>query len=325
MHSVAITGIGMVTPMGATAAETIRAWTEGESALPTPLDSLEHTPLSGTRIALPPSFDAAARLGGRKMLKYMSGSAVLSCIAAHDAMAQARVSERFSPERVGLYAATGLAAADVQEVETLLDESIDAEGAFSCRLLGEKGLAAANPLLSFRILANMPACLVSIIEDIKGPNLIFTPTESQAGLALQEAWLAVGKEEVDCAVTGGADTPANPSTLVYLRQAGWLQEGEVPANAGAYLVLERLDSALAQGQRVYGIIQEVNVLAPTEQAATCHMDGSGSADPLASRIGRTFVAAPAILAGLKCHDPLLSSTLTGADGWTVALRIKGQA
>jgi 3-oxoacyl-(acyl-carrier-protein) synthase len=264
---------------------------------------LAATPLEGEPVAILPDINPAERLGSRKMLKYMSDAAVLGCLAAREALQEADVKARFLPERIGIYAGTGLAAANIAEVRTMVDESIDENGQFSCRRLGTCGLGATNPLLSFKILANMPPCLISIIECIKGPNLIFTPWEGQTGSALAEAWRAVATAEVDCALAGAADHAANPATFVYLRQAGLLREDEFPGSGAAYLVFERLETAERDGKRVYGRIEEM-LLTPCDE---------GINDPLAERMGRTFAAAPAILMGLEVMNGSGSLSICGVD------------
>lgn len=295
--AVAITGVGLVTPLGTTAEESARAWSGGRAAERRRLPELAGTALEHAEAAAPPDFDPAGRLGGRRMLKYMGGAAMLGCVAAREALRQARALGRFAPERIGLYAATGLAAASVEDIRGTLEASIDERGEFSERLLGLRGLAATNPLISFKILANMPPCLISIIEGLKGPSLIFTPWEGQAGAALLEAWQAVRSSAVDCALSGAADTPAHPSTLVYLKQAGLLGEGETPASGAGYLVLERAAEAAKTGQPIYGIIEDITLAADESLGAP----PSGRIDdPLASRIGRMFAAAPPVLLGLEC-------------------------
>jgi len=300
---VVATGIGIMGPLGATASEFKASWEAGDRAVRQPLKELAGTPLESAEIAVLPPFDAAERLGGRRMLKYMSDAAVLGCIAAREALLEADALKRFTPERIGLYAATGLAAANVRDVATMIEESIDDQGEFSCQLLGTRGLAATNPLISFKILANMPPCLISIMEGIRGPNLIFTPWEGQAGAAIQEAWLAVRNGEVDCALVGAADTASCPSTFVYLRQSGLLKDNEFPASGAAYLVLESGASARRDGARAYCAVRRVE-MATSESAMH---------DPLSERIGRTFAGAPAILLGLAglCHWNELS--VCGAD------------
>jgi len=301
---VVITGIGMVAPLGSTARACGEAWRAGACAPRRRVQELAGTRLEACEAAVLPAFDAAARLGGRRMLKYMSDAALLGCLAAREAAEDAAIKRRFAPERIGLYAGTGLAAASVQDVLPMLRQSLDDEGRFSCRCLGEKGLAAANPLLSFKILANMPPCLVSLLENIKGPSLIFNPWEGQTGAALLEAWRAVASGEVDAALAGAADNPAHPATLVYLKSAGLIGPGEFPAAAAAYLVFEGEDSARREHQRVYAKIMSIS------QAAAAQPEVS---DPLAARMGRTYAAAPAVLLALASVAADARVSLCGVD------------
>jgi len=311
-RDVVITGVGMVTPLGATAEECARAWREGRSALRAPLVELAGTPAEDTPIAQLPDFDPAQRLGSRRMLKYMSDAAVLGCVAAREALHDAGVSGRFEPERIGLYAGSGLAAASVSEVQTMVEESIDEAGAVSCRLLGERGLPGTNPLLSFKILANMPPCLVSIIETIKGPNFVFTPWEGQTGAALLEACRAVASGQVDCALAGAADSAGHASTFVYLRQAGLLGDDELAASAAGYLVLESAESASRDGRRVYAHVANVQLTAADK----------GISDPLADRLGRTFAAAPGVLVGLAAMVGEPDAVICGVDQQRLTVELR---
>lgn len=302
-NEVVVTGIGIMGPLGATAGDFMKAWESGAIAVKRPLSELAGTPLEFADVAILPEVNAAERLGGRRMLKYMSDAAVLGCIAAREALQDADALTRFSPERIGLYAATGLAAANVRDVSTMIEESIDDHGKFSCQLLGKRGLSATNPLISFKILANMPPCLISIIEGIKGPNFIFTPWEGQTGAAILEAWHAVRNGEVDCALVGAADTAACPSTFVYLRQSGILREQEFPASGAAYLVLESRENACRDGRHAYCVVHSVELVFSEKNAH----------DPLSERIGRTFASAPAILLSLACMCRWSELSICGID------------
>jgi len=308
---VVITGVGMVTPLGTTARDTADAWRTGKVLAGRLLPELAGTPMEDVSVGVLAEFDAAKRLGSRKAIKYMSEAALLGCVAAHEAALDAGLRRRFQPEEVGLFAGTGLAAADVHQVLPLIQESIDSNGRFSTRLLGERGLPATDPLLSFRILANMPACLISIQEGIKGPSYIFTPWEGQSGAALREAWQAVASGEVSAAIAGAADTPAHPATLVYLRQSGVLGGHDVPSNASAYLVLERAETAARDSQRMYARIESVEVTP---------VDGAGP-DPLRARIGSAFAAAPAILLALAAQLSWREASLCGSDRCRIAFRL----
>jgi 3-oxoacyl-(acyl-carrier-protein) synthase len=276
------------------------------------LPELSGTPLEGFGVATLPDIKAAERLGSRRMLKYMSHAAVLGSVAAREALEDAHAKVRFSPERMGLYAGTGLATANIDEVRTMVEASLDERGQFSSRLLGERGLASTNPLLSFKILANIPPCLISIMECIKGPNLIFTPWEGQTGAALLEAWKAVANGEVDCALAGAADNAAHPATFVYLYRTGLLGTDQYPASGAAYFVFERLETANRDGRPVYAQIENIS-LAPS---------GEGVHDPLSRPMGRTFAAAPAILLGLKSVDGGGRLSICGVDRQRLEIELK---
>jgi 3-oxoacyl-(acyl-carrier-protein) synthase len=229
----------------------------------------------------------------------------VGCVAAHEAVAEAAVRRRFDPGRVGLYSGIGMAGASLEDALPVITASVGASGRVESRLMGERGLAAANPLMSFKILPNMPACLVSIVEGIRGPNLIFTPWEGQTGAALLEGWRAVACGQVDCAVCGAADNPAHPAILVHLARSGLLLAGESVAAAAAYLVLERAETALRDRQTIRARLDSVELEA-------C---GDEPADPLAGRMGRSFAAAPAVLLALACslRDGAPAVSIAGAD------------
>jgi 3-oxoacyl-(acyl-carrier-protein) synthase len=296
---VAVTGVGLVTLLGCSAAATAEAWRSGASPTFAPDPALAGTPLGEVRSGRLPPLDPGKRLGGRRMLKFMSEAAMLGCVAAREACGQARLRDRFRPERVGLFAGTGLAAANIDEARPMLEASLDEDGRFSCAALGRDGLAAANPLLSFKILANMPPCLISIQEAIKGPNLIFSPWEAQSAEALVEAARAVADGEVDAALTGAADNAAHPATIVALSQHGRLAPGEHPAPAAAYLVLERAGRARREGHPVLALIDSIETCAST-----------GQRDPIAQRLGRLFAAAPPVTLAAACLalDGLVAAT-----------------
>lgn len=307
MRQVVITGIGIVSPLGTTAETSHSGFIASEKPTLKQIAEFEGTSLEDMRVAPAKEFNARERLGSRKMLKFMSEASVLGNVAAREALTDADVKQRFSPENIGLYAATGLAAADIREVKPVIEASINDDGEFDTRLFGERGLPKTNPLLSFKILANMPPCLVSIQEKIKGPNYIFTPWEGEAGAAILEGYHAVLNGEVDCAVVGGADAPTHPSTLVYLIQSGTVSQNDIAASAASYMVLESEESALRDNKRIYAKVSDVIMV----------NDAGKFNDPLVSKIGRTFAAsAPLNIALAAMDDHSQTVTLTGQDGQT---------
>jgi 3-oxoacyl-[acyl-carrier-protein] synthase II len=305
MHNdtVVITGIGMVTPLGLTAKESLRAWTSGEKARVETVTALSLTEFRNSRAAVLPEFNPAEKLKDSRMVKYMSDAAMIGCLAAKEAMQDAHAKARFKPERIGLFAGSGLAAAQVDEAVQMVESSIDGNGKFSCRLFGKQGLASCNPLLSFKILANIPPCLVSIIEKIKGYNSIFGPWEGHTFAAIEEAVNCIRSGEVDCALTGAADYPSYPATIAYLKCAGLLSDDEYPAPAAAYLFLERNETAVRDRQHIYGSISSIEAQELSNLVE----------DPIAVRLGRTFAAAPPVAIGLSLMTSTNNISLCGVD------------
>ena len=300
---IAISGIGIVSPFGIGAEASVNAYQSSHALEASPVAELAGTALENALAYTVPHFDPGVVLGSRRMLKFMSPAAVLGCIAAKEAAASAGMKGRFTPERLGLFTSTGLSAADLNEIRPVVEKSIDNEGSFSCKLLGERGLSAANPLMSFKILSNIPPCLVSIQEDIKGPNFIFNPWEGQGGAAIIEACDAIASGEVEGALTGGADFASHPSTYIYLKQAKLLEDGEYPSAGAAYLFLEKAWTALRDKRRIYALIKRMEL----------KFSKGGQSDPLATRMGRAFAAAPAILLALSALSGQRELAICGVD------------
>jgi hypothetical protein len=120
---------------------------------------------------------------------------------------------------------------------------------------------------------------------------------------------------VDCALAGAADDPTNPATFVYLRQAGLLAGDEFPAAGGAYVVMERWQTARRDGRPVYARIADIQ------------LQGTGEAvsDPLAARMGRSFAAAPAILFALAAQAPNGPIRICGVDRHSFRSRLEAEA
>ena len=301
--TIAITGIGLVSSIGSNLADAIQFWKSGQFARTQKLPIFTGTPLDERRAAQLPLDQLSDRIRDRRLLKYMSESAVLGCVAAREAMDDSQAKTYYAAERIGIYAGAGLASADVRDVNQLVEASIDEGGELSAQLIGERGLDATHPLLSFKILPNMPACLISILEGIKGPNYIFTPWEGQTSAAFVEAIEAIRAGDIDCAVVGASDTAAAPMTYLYLAQQGLISEREFPSSGAGYLVLEKAESVRRNQRRMYCQIASI---------ALENTDGNAY-DPFADRIGRSFAAAPAINLALTIADQRRALEMTGVD------------
>ncbi|MDR3212749.1 MAG: hypothetical protein LBT71_02335 [Azoarcus sp.] len=300
-----VTGAGALTCLGDTLQTTLEALAAGRRVQGAPFPFLAGTPYAACRAAQAEP-DAAAHIPDRRLRKFMSRHAELAAAAARQALAQSSPLARgIAPERIGLYAGVGLAAMEMNTSTGFLRKSLGEDGAFSQKAFAGAGLHTIHPLWSFHTLANMPACIVSVLEGVKGDNGLYTPWEDQTAFALIEAAHALARGDVDCAVVVASDTPSHPASLVKLVQAGHLAPTEIAASGAACLVLERVE-AHKNSPRLGNLALRLTDAPPD--------------DPLAPFIGRTVAAAPLLLAALAA-SLALPCRLTGCGGHTFSFGI----
>jgi 3-oxoacyl-[acyl-carrier-protein] synthase II len=185
----------------------------------------------------------------------MNRDARLAVAAARLAVADAGlgVGEDYPADAVALYGATGLAGLPLAEVVPLVVHSAREDGRFDTGRFGAVALKRVRPVLSFRILSNMPVSFVSIFEGIRGPNAVYNPWEGQGARAIVAGLRAIRRGEAACALVGGCDVKTHELAFVALEQQGlfapWRDggPGPVPGEGAAFLVLEDEARARARG------------------------------------------------------------------------------
>jgi len=297
---VRITGSGLVTCLGVSREATLTAVRAGSRAQGEPFPFLVGTPYGDYLAVQGQEPDLRGLIADRRMRKFMSRQAELAAVAAREALEEADLSVRgIVPERIGLYAGVGLAAMDITASANLLHASLDESGSFDLSRFSQDGLRTIHPLWSFHTLANMPACIVSVLEGIKGDNGIYTPWEDQTAFALLEAAYALHEGAIDVAVVVASDTPSHPASMVELASSGFIAPGEAVAPGAACLVLERLDTPAPS--RPFSRLSGLRLIASAQE------DNARPNDPLAPLVGRTLAAAPLLLVilapllGLPCR------------------------
>jgi 3-oxoacyl-(acyl-carrier-protein) synthase len=302
----------MVTCLGVSRAATLSAMEQGERVRGGPFPFLAGTPYGECLAVQCQEPDTQGLVADRRMRKFMSRHAELAAVAAREAIGEAAPQRRgILPERMGLYAGVGLAAVDMAAGMELLHASLDRRGAFSMESFSRDGLRTIHPLWSFHTLANMPACIVSVLEGIKGDNGIYTPWEDQTAFALLEAIHALHRGDIDAAVVVASDTPSHPASMVELVLAGHVAAGETVAPGAACLVLERPDAQAPE--RPFSLLRNVRLAASAKAQFRPF-------DPLAPLIGRTVAAAPLLLA-LLAPVMDLPRCLDGCGGHTFSFEV----
>ncbi len=256
MRRVAVSGIGVVSPLGNSAAEVLanaRAGRSGVRRLEIPFANRLTAPIAATA-----SFDEGNDLepGKARMLDRFSHLALFAAKQAVQGAGGALLD--VDPERAGVFVGTGMGGTLTMDsgYQTLYGEQSDRIKPFTV-LMGMHNAAAA---------------WIGIEYDLHGPNLTYSTACSSSTVAIGEAWMRVACGQIDVAIAGGSEAPLSPGSLkawealhtvatmdiedpsASCRPFSKDRSGMVLGEGAAMLVLEPWDRAKARGAEILGEI-----------------------------------------------------------------------
>jgi 3-oxoacyl-[acyl-carrier-protein] synthase II len=256
MKRVAVTGIGVVSPLGNSASELFANALAGHSAV-----ERLHTPFSHRLLA---PLAATARFDGAdhfdpSTLRMLDRFAQLALVAARQAMTDTRMEmDLVDRSRAGVFVGTGMGG-------TLSND----EG---YQTLYAKGSDRIPPFTVLLGMYNAAAAWIGMEYQLRGPNLTYTTACSSSAVAIGEAWLRVASGELDLAIAGGAEAPLSFGSMKAWEALHTLatidaerasasckpfsqnRSGMVLGEGSAMLVLEPWDHACARGAPIHGEI-----------------------------------------------------------------------
>lgn len=256
MQRVAVTGIGLISPLGCGAAENFANARAGRSAiqrLDTPWSARLLAPLAACA-----AFDGAAHFAAPR-LRMLDRVSQLALVATAQALSDASlVLSDCDRSRTGVFVGTGMGGSQSTDdgYQTLYAEGSDRIKPFSV-LMG---------------MYNAPAAWIGIEHDIHGPSLTYSTACSSSAVAIGEAWLRIARGDLDLAIAGGAEAPLTFGSLKAWEALHTLasidvddpsasckpfsrnRSGMVLGEGAALLLLESWERALARGARIHGEI-----------------------------------------------------------------------
>jgi nodulation protein E len=191
VHRVVITGMGAVTPLGIGAAPTWAAMCEGRSAIGA-ITSLPRETLRFGIAAEVKDFDPLAWFDEKRLI-LLDRVSQFALVAAREAIAQSGID----------FAADGIG----ENTAVIIGSGVGGEqthDAASQRLYRENN-PRLHPLTIVRLMANAPACQVSIEHGLSGPAFATASACSSANHALAQAFHMVRSGVADAAVAGGSE------------------------------------------------------------------------------------------------------------------------
>ena len=279
MRRVAVTGIGLVSPLGHNATDVFEAARAGRSGIHRLQIAGAHrlvAPLAatvqfdGTGHFEPPQF---------RLLDRVSQFAV---VAARRALADA-VCDLSDAERecAGVFVGTGMGGTlSIDEgYQTLYGENSD----------------RVKPMMILKGMHNAPAAWIGIENGWRGPNLTYSTACSSSSVAIGEAWLRVASGAMDIAIAGGAEAPLSLGSLKAWEAMRTLasedtadsarsckpfsrsRSGMVLGEGAAFVLLESWERALARGVAIHGELLGYGLTTDAGHIARPSADGQATA------------------------------------------------
>ena len=256
MRRVAVTGIGVVSPLGHTADEVFESACAGRSAihrLDIPWVNRLLTPLAATVQFSGADHFEPAKLRMLDRVSQFAGVAASRALA--DAGAEVLTSMR---HRTGVFLGTGMGG-----INTIDDGYQTLYGDNSNRI---------KPFMILMGMHNAAAAWIGIEHALTGPNLTYSTACSSSAVAIGEAWLRLARGDLEVALAGGAEAPLSLGSMKAweaLRTVAAIdpenpsasckpfsknRSGMVLGEGAAMVVLESWEHALRRGATIHGEI-----------------------------------------------------------------------
>jgi 3-oxoacyl-[acyl-carrier-protein] synthase II len=195
---VAVTGCGVISPVGNDVTTFWRSLTEGRGGVAR-LTRFDPEPFD-TRIAAEVKDFEATRFIDRKVLRHTDRFVQYAWVASLEAHHHAGLSEdHVDPDRFAVIIGSGIGG-----IETLEQQH---------RVLIERGPARISPFFVPMMISDMASGQLSIVFGAKGPNFATVSACASGAHAIGEAYRMVADGTVDLALAGGSESPITPLAL----------------------------------------------------------------------------------------------------------------
>jgi 3-oxoacyl-[acyl-carrier-protein] synthase II len=246
---VAITGAGLLTPIGSDLAESWDGFVAGRLGI-------ARAVRDGTAFWWAPVDDAPLRALDSATRKRSDRFTQFALVTAQEAVADAGL-PRLEPERTAVVVGSTMGG-----VPLLTESRAD---------LDRHGPQRIAPRLMALVIPNMAAAAIALRWKLHGPQLAIATACASSLDAIGRAARMIAQGEVDMAIAGGTETLLAPVVAMSLERAGALARGDDPrrisrpfdpertgfvmGDGSGMVVLERGESARARGATIRGYVR----------------------------------------------------------------------
>ncbi len=278
---VVVTGIGAVTPLGNTAADTWTGMVSGKNGIG-PITLFDTADYKAKLAAEVKGFDPREYLEVNEILR-TDRYGQFAVAAAKQAADDSGIDGTVEPERFAVIFGTGIGGIGTFEKE-------------HTRLL-EKGARRVSPLMVPMMISNMAAGMIAIRHDCRGSVMPAVTACASGSNAIGEAMRLVRHGYADAVITGGAEAAILPSAIAGFSNMQALslsadpeaaslpfdrrRGGFVMGEGAAALILEEYEHAKARGARIYGEVCGYGSTCDAYHITAPHPEGRGGARAMA--------------------------------------------
>jgi 3-oxoacyl-[acyl-carrier-protein] synthase II len=277
---VAVTGLGLVSPLGNTVAATWEAMVAGRSGAG-PITRFDPAQLSVKFACEVKGFDPGLYLDKKEVRRY-DLFAQFAMGAAVQAVTDACLEKSWSQvdlQRVGVIIGTGTGGIATFEE--------------NMRAYLEKGPGRVSPFFVPMFMANVASAVVSMRYGAKGPNYCTVSACATSGHSVGDAFRLIQHNEADVMIAGGAEAAITPLALASFANMKALSErnddpttasrpfdkdrdGFVMGDGAAVVILEDWDHAKKRGAKIYAEMVGYGMTADAYHITAPSPDGEGA-------------------------------------------------
>ena len=293
---VVVTGLGLVTPVGNTVAESWSALVAGKSGAAR-IQRFDPTPLDVTFACEVKGFDPLAYLE-KKEAKRCDLFAQYALAATTQAVRDAGLEGKFpDPSRTGVIIGSGIGGIGTFEEQ--------------CKIFLQQGPSRVSPFFVPMFIPDMASGLVAIRYGLTGPNYCTVSACASSAHAIGEGYRLIQDCDADAMIVGGAESAITPLAIAGFANMKALstrnddpehasrpfdktRDGFVMGDGSGVVVLESLEHAERRGARILGEVAGFGMSADAYHMTNPAPEGRGAQQAMRGALADARVETSAI-------------------------------
>jgi 3-oxoacyl-[acyl-carrier-protein] synthase II len=301
---VAVTGIGLLTPLGVGAQDTWQGLIAGRSAVG-PIAEYDASSLR-TQLGAEIRDLEPKEFVNRRALRTMTRYDMLAMVAAVLAVKDSGVElvEDDPDGRAALFTAGGKEISKPEHFEEVAVAVRGEDGFVDMRKFGTEAPSSVHPLFFIEGIQGASLFYISDAYSLRGPNTYLSGT-AEAGLtAIARGFGAIRRGDADVALAGGADAPVCWWNMAKIDSVGLTtrsnelgagacrpydseRDGTVMGEGGAFVVMEEMEAAKSRGARIYAELSGSGATTDVERLLTPEREGHALAHAIGAALRRS--------------------------------------